>query len=349
MNTTARIESSGRPGCIHVSQQTADLIIAAGKHRWLVKREDVIVAKGKGSLQTYWLSSNGPSTDQGNGSFNQGLSVDGEQRTTELELPGETDLKTGTRLSEKRARLVGWNSDLLLRHLKQVVAHRESRGSCKIDSELSFGVNSKPFEEVVDVLELPSDVANNVDSVELDEAVGLELQQDVVAIASMYRNHAFHNFEHASHVAMSVAKLLSRVVAPSSVELNRFGAVDTASALHDYTYGITSDPLTQFCCIFSALIHDVDHPGIPNSVMIAENSVLLRIPSWLITTPRRALRSRIQLVSDFLSLNNTHLFVTVDSCVRTRSDLAWNLLYTPDFKNLRQAIMPTQEEQRRFR
>lgn len=27
-----------------------------------------------------------------------------------------------------------------------------------------------------------------------------------------------------------------------------------AAMLHDHTYGITSDPLTQFACVFSALI-----------------------------------------------------------------------------------------------
>jgi hypothetical protein len=31
---------------------------------------------------------------------------------------------------------------------------------------------------------------------------------------------------------------------------------DLKRRLHDHTYGITSDPLTQFACMFSALIHD---------------------------------------------------------------------------------------------
>jgi hypothetical protein len=66
----------------------------------------------------------------------------------------------------------------------------------------------------------------------------------------MYRNNAFHNFEHASHVTMSVTKLLSRIVAPKNI------GDDNHDDLHDHTYGISSDPLTQFACVFSALIHD---------------------------------------------------------------------------------------------
>jgi len=57
---------------------------------------------------------------------------------------------------------------------------------------------------------------------------------------------------------MSVTKLLSRIVAPSEVDAN---AGADASTMHDHTYGITSDPLTQFACTVSALIHDLDHPG----------------------------------------------------------------------------------------
>jgi hypothetical protein len=49
----------------------------------------------------------------------------------------------------------------------------------------------------------------------------------------------------ASHVTMSVVKLLSRIVAPSENELANSGA----STLHDHTYGITSDPIIQFACV----------------------------------------------------------------------------------------------------
>lgn len=55
---------------------------------------------------------------------------------------------------------------------------------------------------------------------------------------------------------MSVVKLLSRIATPAnSVEPGSIP--EDVSLSQDVTYGITSDPLTQFACVFAALIHDV--------------------------------------------------------------------------------------------
>ena len=51
-----------------------------------------------------------------------------------------------------------------------------------------------------------------------------------------YNDHPFHNFEHASHVTMSVTKLLARVVV-------------TPDESHRYLQGTTSDALTQFAVL----------------------------------------------------------------------------------------------------
>lgn len=51
MNTSARMESTGEVGKIHVSQATADLISKAGKQYWLTQREGTVTAKGKGEMQ----------------------------------------------------------------------------------------------------------------------------------------------------------------------------------------------------------------------------------------------------------------------------------------------------------
>lgn len=55
VNTASRMESTGEGGKIQVSQATADLLIADGKGKWLEKRNELVAAKGKGEMQTYWV------------------------------------------------------------------------------------------------------------------------------------------------------------------------------------------------------------------------------------------------------------------------------------------------------
>jgi hypothetical protein len=113
-------------------------------------------------------------------------------------------------------------------------------------------------------------------------------------------------------------KLLSRIVAPNlSKEDQQKGNI--ASTLHDHTYGITSDPLTQFACVFSALIHDVDHTGVPNTQLAKEN-------------PHLATMYKERSIAEQNSV-----------------DLAWNLLMGEGYENLREAICCNMEEQKRFR
>jgi transcription termination factor NusB len=125
----------------------------------------------------------------------------------------------------------------------------------------------------------------------------------------------------ASHVTMSVSKLLSRIIAPSDVldDYRDRANKDLASTLHDHTYGITSDPLTQFACVFSALVHDVDHAGVPNTQLVNENVEL-------------AARYGYKSVAEQNSI-----------------DLAWNLLMKDEFSELRQTICSTKSEVLHFR
>jgi hypothetical protein len=75
----------------------------------------------------------------------------------------------------------------------------------------------------------------------------------------MYQDNSFHNFEHASHVTQSVTKLLARVVTTDEIDYKDMKYKKQGEAkLHEYTYGITSDPLTQFACAFSARTLDMD-------------------------------------------------------------------------------------------
>jgi hypothetical protein len=133
----------------------------------------------------------------------------------------------------------------------------------------------------------------------------------------MYHTNHFHNFEHASHVTMSVAKLMSRIVAPTDMD---FESQNTKQELlHDHTYGITSDPLTQFACVFSALIHDVDHTGVPNEILMKED-------------PTKARYYKGRSVAEQNSV-----------------DLAWEMLMQEEFKDFRSELYTSKDELLRFR
>jgi 3'5'-cyclic nucleotide phosphodiesterase len=131
----------------------------------------------------------------------------------------------------------------------------------------------------------------------------------------MYRDNPFHNFAHASHVAMSVSKLLSRIVAPSETESGK----EKDYTSHDYAYGISSDPLTHFSCVISALIHDVEHPGVPNAQLVRENAPLAE-------------------TYDGQSVAEQHSVT-----------LSWNLLQDAKYAALRRTIYTTHDELLRFR
>ena len=102
-------------------------------------------------------------------------------------------------------------------------------------------------------------------------------------------------------------------------EANAIGAGNLAAKLHDHTYGITSDPLTHFACALSALIHDADHRGVPNSRLIVEQPLL-------------AERYKNRSVAEQNSF-----------------DLAWDLLMQDDFTSLRTTLCPTPSDLQRLR
>lgn len=193
--------------------------------------------------------------------------------------------------SDTKTRLIDWNVEVLLSLVKRVVAgrkltqcntasfslHEEESGeqvsSFEIGSREATGTErTTALAEVKEIITLPNfdPLANeqvNPDSIELDERVEQQLRAYITTVASMYRNNPFHNFEHACHVTMSIIKLLERVVIPDEIDYEG-ESTEIASDAHNYTYGITSDPLTQFAVVFCALIYDVDHTGVSNGQVI---------------------------------------------------------------------------------
>jgi Adenylate and Guanylate cyclase catalytic domain len=264
MNTASRMESTGERGRIQCTQETAELLIAAGRERWLEPRQETVHAKGKGQMQTYWVESV-TSTGEAHGHLSVADHQVRSQGASDVVLHMTLDELT----AEKTQRLIDWNVEVLLRLLKQIVAKRvakQSHGSLQPLDEKKFLLDQKEagktvIDEVREIVNLPGYRSKSVideedgESVVIPENVVKQLRDYITNIAALYNANPFHNFEHASHVTMSVTKLLSRIVAPAEIEHDA-NLAETGKALHDHTYGITSDPLTQFACVYSALIHD---------------------------------------------------------------------------------------------
>lgn len=346
MNTASRMESTSSMNRIQASSATAALIAQGGKERWVKLRKDQVEIKGKGLMTTYWIKPTRKATDT---SETTGGTPEEDEGTLEQ------------KRFERNQRLIDWNVETLSRSIELIVAARRttSGGNEKdvgLDAAATLDAHEGSFlEEVKEIIPLRSyrnDKAPNwrIETMEeepLADEVVEQLREYVTCIANMYQNNPFHNFEHASHVTMSVNKLLARIVAPTgnlqlrssqsntsledlstdlassalllSDNISKVEAPNPGASLHDHTYGITADPLIQFACSFSALIHDVDHPGIPNSQLIVENPALGRL-------------YQNRSVAEQNSLT-----------------LSWNLLMDSCFDDLRRTVCPTADELARFR
>jgi 3'5'-cyclic nucleotide phosphodiesterase len=223
-------------------------------------------------------------------------------------------------LTAKEQRLIEWTVDQLSLMLKKIVVrrnaiHRYEEGKGIVANASNSATppilcytppSGMVLDEVQEMVIIPryddallrEDALHDASSVELGDLVVEELTNFVTTVTTFYYDpsrNPFHNFMHASHVLMSVVKMMQRIVSPSQArqEMMKSGqekedrrgrrrkpAIRRALSmeeLHDHTYGITADPLTQFAVVFAALIHDLDHPGVPNATLAQEKTRLARV------------------------------------------------------------------------
>lgn len=238
----------------------------------------------------------------------------GSASSSSSSLEGSDSEETG--MDNKIERLVNWNVDILERLLKQIIANRDTKSQSRRVSlkpphfkfEVEEGSILDEFEDAIDFVE-PETMPVGADAVEIPEHISSQLRTFVRNVAGLYESHAFHNFEHACHVSMSLVKLVSRVVGPG----------EEPSSASNKCFGLSCDPLAQFACVFAAVIHDTAHPGVSNSQLVNEGSTLAQ-------------------AYEFRSIAEQHSVQTI-----------WELLNDNAFPDLRRAICATQAEVRRFR
>lgn len=93
-----------------------------------------------------------------------------------------------------------------------------------------------------------SDSCRSDSSRNLITSITHSIAQYVERICELYIINDYHNFHHAYHVTLSINKLVEMMIVNNHI-------------LHD-------DYLTHFALVFSALVHDVGHKGIPNFILI---------------------------------------------------------------------------------
>jgi len=310
MNQASRMESTGIKNRIQMSTTTAKLLIDAGKGKWIEKRLEKVDVKGKGLQQTYLFKES--INDSKTASVTSKSSGDTDRITT-LHRPS-MEITPGLResvdrsISNKTQRLVTWNTEVLLRRIRAIQHQREHK--CGTNCGIDNSPNSKPSHNGNG--NSPNSNNGHSHNLELSPKVVSQLQRHVQHIASMYRNNSFHNYEHASHVTLSMEKMLSNVRVSDACCKNSSSDCGSAElSLNRYTTDLSNDPLAQFAVVYSALIHDVDHTGASNSQLIKEND-------WM------AIEYNGKSPAENHAIN-----------------LAWETLMLPDYAELVECLCPT--------
>lgn len=225
------MESTGLPGRIQVSQKTADLLVAAGKREWTRRRPDLVDAKGKGFMQTYWLEISRRRSSISSGEPEKRSCRTSETDASETMLMDDADLMGCVKL-EKNMRLIEWNVEVLYTLLKKVVASHNGRpwpirGNSitallkRSGSEASLSITEDEarllsnrgniLDEVAEFIEMPHfdpRVArlNDDENVNINSKVRDQLHEYIMRIAGMHHNIPFHNFE-----VSDICLLLNRI------------------------------------------------------------------------------------------------------------------------------------------
>jgi hypothetical protein len=202
VNTTARMEETSILNILQVSQDTADLLKAAGKKHWITPREDTVQSIGKGKLKTYWALPTSASRKKfAKNDSEMGANTD----HSELDDIYDKSFQEDQLLMDKSMRLVDWNVDVMQRVLKLMVAQRQDikptktsfRESARVQPPLTMNANGAmhqahtPLNEVVEIMSLPrfdAKVASNqnaADDIELPEKAMRQLREFIMNIASM--------------------------------------------------------------------------------------------------------------------------------------------------------------------
>lgn len=220
VNTASRMESTSKPGFIQCSEDSYRLLCSdPNVSDFYISSRGVIHVKGKGDMCTYFIESN------------------------------------RTAFSNHRSqKLVEWCANTLLKFVEAVVRCKEetTRYEHQHDSE-GFQIGSVDA-RTVQSIPFVSREQNKTSMGKVAAPVREQVRLFVSEVERMYPcKNDFHNFEHASHVAMSAVNMLENLPPHN---------------------GLKSDPLAQSALLLACLAHDVEHPGVSNAQCVHEKTDL---------------------------------------------------------------------------
>lgn len=327
MNKASRIESSGMPGRIHLSLETAELLISYGKGHWVTPREDKVAMKGLKDQSTYWLNPrnegsvlSGRSGGDASTSSSLNRSTQGFSQTHAGSMEGQRSMHRSKsssslvdrmrQLALRTPKLVEWNAKVLAAYLQEIVFRRQLLvGDLVVDDEklsvlekqAQFG-NDYSSLGIISFQRLhPDQVSPERDLPALDPEVMSQLTTFVQSIAELCNPYFFHNFEQCSHMVMSVRRMLIQAAAASR-------KTESCPFLVSL-----DDPTAHFVLLLAAMIRNVGHPGISNQQLIQQGHGLTVLYN-----------------SNFAE--------------RNALDMAWDVLKKDNFLTLRRTIYRTEAE-----
>lgn len=108
-----------------------------------------------------------------------------------------------TKVDVEKERLIDWVCEILLVHIKKIIASRGAESSKSACIEFVGKSETIPMDEVVEAIVLPefekcNMTPQNLNSVEIDDLVMTQLRKLIFMIAGTYRDNPFHSFEHGT-------------------------------------------------------------------------------------------------------------------------------------------------------
>jgi hypothetical protein len=194
VNIAAKMETSGRPGQIHISAQTAELLRSEKKQYYIEAADDLVVG-AKGTISTYWLT-RGPFNNGGQ----QELFKDSSESTS------FADMYDDELYADRTSRLIEWNVKAMTPLIEKIVARRMAQKTSQSWSVVNLEVGtvqtipalesnvSTFLDEVKEIIELPAyDLALQEATVVIDPVAEDQLREYIGCIAALYKPNAFHN------------------------------------------------------------------------------------------------------------------------------------------------------------